>query len=387
MTDRRPSRLRLNRVDCPGRSGRSGTSVGLAARLGIPAAALLVLAACNPDLRGDAITRPFFTSEPAEVTETASAETVEQASAVPFQQQDYVVAREGDTIRLIAERYGLDPGRIAEFNGVYVDDPLEAGRIILIPADQSRRATSAITEIAESAIAEAESASGTRTATVPNPGTHVVKEGETVAGIAERYGIPEQELRRANNLPESANLAVGEVLVIPERQLPNAEPQLSSPIEVSDVDLPPPPSSNQPLPEAPLTAELPQSPNLGQFRTEQSQSRFLMPVDGEIIRAYSGKGGNEGIDIAAPEGTAVVAAADGEIALVSNNSDDTSILLIRHPNDVFTVYANLKGVSLQTGVQVTRGQTVGQIAGGDKQFLHFEVRIGTQSTDPVPYIS
>ncbi len=210
MTDRRLSRLRLNRVDCPGRSGQSGTTVGLAARLGIPAAALLVLAACNPDLRGDAITRPFFTSQPAEVAETASAETVEQTSSVPFQQQDYVVAREGDTIRLIAERHGLDPGRIAEFNGLYVDDSLEAGRIILIPADQSRRATSAITEIAESAIAEAESASGTRTATAPNPGTHVVKEGETVTGIAKRYGIPEQELRRANNLPESANLAVGE---------------------------------------------------------------------------------------------------------------------------------------------------------------------------------
>lgn len=357
-------------------------------RLTAATALLLVLAACNPDLRGEAITRPFNPTLPEPVSEPRVA-TVEEAP-IPFQQQDFVVAARGDTIRTIAQRLGLDPGRLAEFNSILVDDPLVTGRIVLIPANAERAAPSepsGIREIAESAIAEVESASGQSGPTSFNPGTHIVREGETVGSIAEFYGISERELRRANNLADSANVAVGEVLIIPDPLPGEEEPASTATAEVADEGVPPPPSQGDPLPETPASVELPPSPELQQYRTAESDTRFRMPVDGEIIRAYSGKGGNEGIDIAAPEGTIVVAAGDGEVALVSRNSDKTAILLIRHPNDVFTVYANLKDVELSTGAAVTKGQPVGAIAGGDKQFLHFEVRIGTESTDPVPFMS
>lgn len=357
-------------------------------RLTAATALLLVLSACNPDLRGEAITRPFNPTLPEQPVSETRIATVEE-SPIPFQQQDFVVAGPGDTIRTIAQRLGLDPGRLAEFNSILVDDPLATGRVVLIPADAERTPPpdpSGIREIAESAIAEVESASGQSGPTTVNPGTHIVKDGETVGSIAEFYGISERELRRANNLSDSAEVAVGEVLVIPD-PLPGDEEPTSTAAAVADEGVPPPPSQGDPLPETPASVELPPSPELQQYRTAESDSRFRMPVNGEIIRAYSGKGGNEGIDIAAPEGTVVVAAGDGEVALVSRNSDRTAILLIRHPNDVFTVYANLKDVELSTGAPVTKGQPVGVIAGGDKQFLHFEVRIGTESTDPVPFMS
>ena len=362
--------------------------VAISIRLTAATAVLLVLAACNPDLRGEAITRPFNPTLPEPVSEPRVA-AVEQPP-IPFQQQDFMVAEEGDTIRIIAKRLGLDPGRLAEFNSMQVDDPLAVGRIVVVPADAKRAAPpepSGIREIAESAIAEVESASGQSGPTTVNPGTHIVREGETVGSIAELYGISEPELRRANNLPDSAEVAVGEVLVIPDPLPGGEEPTSTATAEVTDEGVPPPPSQGDPLPETPASVELPPSPEFQQYRTVESDSKFRMPVDGEIIRAYSGKGGNEGIDIAAPEGTVVVAAGDGEVALVSRNSDKTAILLIRHPNDVFTVYANLTDVELGTGAPVTKGQPVGVIAGGDKQFLHFEVRIGTESTDPVPFMS
>ena len=370
-------------VPVPGRR-----NAPITVRMTAATALLLVLAACNPDLRGEAITRPFNPTLPEPVSEPRVA-TAEKPP-IPFQQQDFVVAAEGETIRMIAQRLRLDPGRLAEFNSIQVDDPLAVGRIVVVPADATRAAPpepSGITEIAESAIAEVESASEQSGPTTFNPGTHIVKEGETVGSIAELYGISEPELRRANNLPDSAAVAVGEVLVIPDPLPGGEEASPTATAEVADEGLPPPPSQGDPLPETPASVELPPSPELQQYRTVESDSRFRMPVDGEIIRAYSGKGGNEGIDIAAPEGTVVVAAGDGEVALVSRNSDQTAILLIRHPNDVFTVYANLKDVELSTGAPVTEGQPVGVIAGGDKQFLHFEVRIGTESTDPVPFMS
>ena len=389
-----------------------GRATPIPMRFAAATALLLSLAACNPDLRGQAITRPFNTAPPEPVSEPRVASPVQPGVAtvaeaestkapIPFQQQEFVVAADGETVRMIAERLNLDPGRLAEFNMVQVDEPLVAGRIVLIPADAepaTPREPTGITEIAESAIAEVESASVQPGPAEPNPGTHIVREGETAGSIAELYGISEPELRRANNLPDSVKVAVGEVLVIPN-PLPKGEepaatataeveePTPTATAEVADDGIPPPPSQGDPLPEAPASVELPPSPELQQYRTAESDSRFRMPVDGEIIRAYSGKGGNEGIDIAAPEGTVVVAAGDGEVALVSRNSDETAILLIRHPNDVFTVYANLKDVELKTGATVSKGQPVGAIAGGEEEFLHFEVRIGTESTDPVPFMS
>ena len=387
MTDQRfhhfPGTWPATTVPEPGRRAAPNSM-----RIAAATALVLILAACNPDLRGEAITRPFYTAPPEPVSKPDVATVAE--SPIPFQQQEFVVAAEGETVRMIAQRLSLDPGRLAKFNSIQVDDPLATGRIVLIPADAEQAAPpepSGIREIAESAIAEVESASGQTGPTAFNPGTHIVKEGETVGGIAEFYGISETELRRANNLADSADVAVGEVLVIPDPLPGVEEPIPTATAAVADDGIPPPPSQADPLPEVPTSVELPPSPELQQYRTVETDSQFRMPVDGEIVRPYSGKGGNEGIDIAAPEGTIVVAAGDGEVALVSRNSDRTAILLIRHPNDVFTVYANLKDVELSTGAAVTKGQPVGAIAGGDKQFLHFEVRIGTESTDPVPYLS
>ena len=365
--------------------GPTRRPIGIPARLMASTAILLTIAACNPDLRGSAITRPFNTTQPEVLAEFEPESPTAEEASIPFQQQQFVVAAEGETVRIIAQRLRIDPGKLADFNSVQLDDPLDDGKIVLIPVGAKPKTTGGITEIAESAIAEVESAS--RQSAPVNPGTHIVAEGETAESIADSYGIEEQELRRANNLPASARLAVGEVLIIPDARTAGLNSEQLAVSAEPEAEIPPPPSQAEPLPEAPVVAELPPSPNLQQFRTSDSQSRFSMPVDGEIIRAYSGKGGNEGIDIAAPMGTAVVAAGDGEVALVSRNSDNTAILLIRHPDDVFTVYANLMDVELKTGTPVAKGQIVGTIAGGDKQFLHFEIRIGTDSTDPVPYLS
>ena len=75
------------------------------------------------------------------------------------------------------------------------------------------------------------------------------------------------------------------------------------------------------------------------------------------------------------------------MALISRSTDQTAILLIRHADAYYTVYANLTDVAVERGEQIARGQPLGAIAGGDKEFLHFEIRKGTESTDPMPYIS
>ncbi|MEO0914555.1 MAG: M23 family metallopeptidase, partial [Pseudomonadota bacterium] len=63
-----------------------------------------------------------------------------------------------------------------------------------------------------------------------------------------------------------------------------------------------------------------------------------------------------------------------------------TILLVRHANDLLTVYGRITGVTLQKGDKVSRGQNIGVVADGSPPNLHFEIRRGTESVDPAPYL-
>ena len=311
----------------------------------MPAAGLLsaalLLSGCFGDMRGGDVTRPHYVN-PLDEYQTAQspepapieAQAAESGNSARVR---YIQALEGDTARTIAGRAGADPLQVAEMNGLLPDSPLSAGRIIVVPAGSDVASPEDISRIASSALDGGES-----DAAAAGPGAVAAAAPATVK-LKDPFG--------------------------------------------DESELPAPPAADQPLPEDIETVALPASPEFSQYQSPVPATRFQFPVKGEIIRGYSdAPGGNEGIDIAAPAGSPVVAAGEGEVAMLSRSSDETAILLLRHPDNHYTVYSNLTDVSVEKGQQVTRGQNLGAVAGGENEFLHFEVRIGTESTDPVPYI-
>jgi len=113
---------------------------------------------------------------------------------------------------------------------------------------------------------------------------------------------------------------------------------------------------------------------------------MVLPVDGRIIRAYE-RGKTDGIDISASAGAKVVAAADGTVAAITRDTEQVPILVLRHPNNVLTVYANIDGITVAKGDRVTRGQKIAVVRAGSPSFLHFQVREGTKSVDPQDYLN
>ncbi len=112
---------------------------------------------------------------------------------------------------------------------------------------------------------------------------------------------------------------------------------------------------------------------------------MVMPVHGSIIRAYA-KGRNDGIDIAPRAGSPVNAAADGTVAAITKDTEQTPIIVIRHDDNLLTVYAGVDAITVKKGDTVQRGQTIASVRAGTPTFLHFEVRKGVDSTDPVAYL-
>ena len=305
-----------------------------------------------------------------------------------------IVAGDNDSIPSMASRVGMDAGALAEYNGLPVGYRPMKGEVLALPNSVSRpdgtlSSGQTIEEIASSAI---DAAPGTAPAQPGNdpaePLRHVVEPGETAYSIARLYNVSVTALASWNGLDRDLSVRVGQQLLIPTI----VESRSTAPAPVSrpgaGSPTPTPPSASKPLPKPVVAATVPESPNLAADRTPSGgSSKLLMPVSGDILRGYSkGPKGNEGIDIAASTGTSVKAAADGEVALISKSVGDTTILLIRHPDNLYTVYSNINSVSLSKGQKVKRGQTVGKVAPGSPSFVHFEVRRGTESVDPAPYL-
>jgi murein DD-endopeptidase MepM/ murein hydrolase activator NlpD len=113
---------------------------------------------------------------------------------------------------------------------------------------------------------------------------------------------------------------------------------------------------------------------------------MLIPVTGKIIRGYE-KDKNDGIDIAAQAGAGVRVAADGVVAKITSSTDEVPILIVRHPNNLLTVYANIDNIKVKEQEKITRGQAIATVRGTGNSFLHFEVRDGFDSVDPVPFLN
>jgi murein DD-endopeptidase MepM/ murein hydrolase activator NlpD len=102
---------------------------------------------------------------------------------------------------------------------------------------------------------------------------------------------------------------------------------------------------------------------------------------------------HHGIDIAMPVGTPLTAGADGEIVHKGNNGSGGVTLIIRHANNMHTVYYHLQKPShLRIGERVTAGQVCalsGNTGASTGPHLHYELRNSRRwgdTRDPVPYI-
>lgn len=114
---------------------------------------------------------------------------------------------------------------------------------------------------------------------------------------------------------------------------------------------------------------------------------FRWPARGRVITGFSGKGGNEGINIAVPEGTPVKAAEGGTVAYSGNELKGYgNLVLIRHDNGYVSAYAHNGDISVKRGEKVARGQVIaksGQSGNVSSPQLHFELRKGSNPVDPM----
>ncbi|MBO9464970.1 peptidoglycan DD-metalloendopeptidase family protein [Tropicibacter sp. R15_0] len=380
----------------------------------------LALGACSQpidlDLRGKIGGRVDTSAAAQKATENRP--DPDNRGIISYPSYQVAVAKRGDTLASLAARIGLPANELAQYNGMKVDDPLNHGALVVLPRRVSEPSpatgsdiTGPITPAATVDVATLAGGAIDRAApTTPRapagssgvePTRHTVARGETAFTIARLYDVSPRSLAEWNGLDRSFSVREGQQLIIPVTQKP--APSAAKPREIPEpgrgTPTPPPPSASTPLPDetppaaavAPTPAKpaatppKPAKPVADIGTSKPAKSEMVMPVSGSIVRDYA-KGRNEGIDISAPAGTTVKAAASGQVASVSSTAEGIKFLLIRHPGDLITVYTHLDNITVKKGDAVSKGQAIGKVKPGDPSILHFEVRKGFESTDPTAYL-
>ena len=123
----------------------------------------------------------------------------------------------------------------------------------------------------------------------------------------------------------------------------------------------------------------------------------LWPLEGRVTSSFgeredpfNGEGAfHSGIDIAAPYGSPVRAAADGDVTATRMANGYGREVTIDHGHDVLTVYGHLSAMIVVPGQHVTRGQVVGYVGQSGRStgpHLHYEVRVHMVPVNPHKYL-
>lgn len=192
---------------------------------------------------------------------------------------------------------------------------------------------------------------------------HEVRAGETLYRIGKAYGVSYQAIARANGIRDPAKIEVGQRLVIPGA---------GAHVPVGLV--------------APLRAS--QEPE----RRDPKAPVFDWPVaGGTVTSGFGPRRGtvHDGIDIGAPVGATVRAAAEGEVVYSAALTGYGNVIIVRHAGGYATVYAHNRENGVSEGQRVKQGEAIAAVGESGRTTgpnLHFEIRRDNVARNPLTYL-
>ena len=302
---------------------------------------------------------------------------------VTYDKYQVVVANGNETVEEIAKRLGLDPRKFSLFNGLVGSYRPRQGELLALNKnlDQIKEINSNVwsQKNAKNVLEQVKEKKRT-SATKKDLANHKVEAGETIYSIARLYNVSVTSLAKLNSLDAEFTIYVGQLLLVPISQ---------KKMNLSKKDIKPAPKTT--IPNKNNSQNLSNNEEISNPKTQ-----FLRPVKGKIINKYnpnSDKRKNQGIDFQVLPGSHVYAVSDGRVALVTDNTENFGkIVLIRHEDNLISIYGRVAEVLVKKNEPVKKGQKIGSMVGRTKDgqnftILHFEIRKGTKSVNPETYFN
>lgn len=219
---------------------------------------------------------------------------------------------------------------------------------------------------------------------------HRVKKDETLYSIAKLYGTSVDNLEKNNNIPDAKKIRVGDYIFVPGVAAP-LETGGGTSVAHSNAKKETPKDVDKTQKQAAKSAG--KSSQAGKNSAASAAkpakpSQYIWPVKGVITSKFGPRWGKKhsGIDIGCPQGTPVVASAAGTVVFSGEKSGYGLAIIIKHPDNSFTIYAHNSKNLVSDQQPVKQGEKialVGQTGRASGPHLHFEIRKGSVPVDPL----
>lgn len=180
---------------------------------------------------------------------------------------------------------------------------------------------------------------------------HNIKKGDTIKSIAKKYKADEEDIAKFNGIAEDSELAIGETILVPDGEIAIAQTSKKKSTGKSRI--------------------------LNSYSQNAPSGFLIKPANG---RRSQGIHGHNGVDIAGPQGTPILASASGRVIVAKNsgyNGGYGKLIIMTHDNGIQTVYAHLRNVYVSSGQTISQGTVIGEMGNTGRStgsHLHFEVR-------------
>lgn len=196
---------------------------------------------------------------------------------------------------------------------------------------------------------------------------HVVERHQTFYRICKTYGVDLEKTASLNRISDPSKIEVGQQIFIP-----GAKKVLKVEIYIEDV-----------------AAE---SPDMKEEKVVEKRPDFIWPIKGQLSNPFDNSEDSRhmGIDISSPLGTAIKAASSGKVLYSGNTVKGYgNLIILRHSNELVTVYAHNQVNLVEEGAWVERGQVIGKVGQTGRAsgpHLHFEIRKNNRAVNPFLYL-
>lgn len=149
-----------------------------------------------------------------------------------------------------------------------------------------------------------------------------------------------------------------------------------------------PPSTTAPTTQPDTTLPTTQAP----AGDSCGSTTISTPVKGTVTSSFGPRSGrnHDGLDIAAPTGTPLRAAACGKVSVAGQQAGYGNMVCITHTSQFSTCYAHMSRLGVSNGARVQQGQVIGYVGCSGNctgPHVHFETRVNGQAQDPRTYLS
>jgi murein DD-endopeptidase MepM/ murein hydrolase activator NlpD len=302
-----------------------------------------------------------------------------------------VVVATGESLTTLSNRYGVPNDVLLKANGLTASQvqpgtrlviPVYNGGVAAAPAQTERIAAAKPAAKEPVRLAAATPAKKPEAPKAAEKADKKTPAAKVALGKPDPKAAPKKDVKVADAKP---------VKPADKPKTAAAPEKPAKPIKMAKVEQAPlADNSRRPAVDPTPTATVRPTETPAKEDSDSANPEFRWPARGRVIQGFKA-GGNDGINIALPEGTSVKAAESGVVAYAGSELKGYgNLVLIRHPNGFVSAYANNGDLDVKRGDTVKRGQTIaksGQSGNVSSPQLHFELRKGSTPVDPTNYLA